>query len=114
MIAIITLAFTLESVIRGISKPTMILYFPGIYEYSTLMYILLTVYNYVMVVISFLTIPPGDMLFFVIFANISMVPRIIKEQLDELDDGIEKAKLSPVEIKRKLFKYLLMHQRYNE
>lgn len=113
-ITIITLSGTLESILRDIRKPSMVIYFPGIHEYSTAMFALLCGYNYVMVVISFLTIPPGDMLFFVIFVNISMVPAIIKGQFEELTNALQEKQMNPVQIKRRILQYIQMHRRYNE
>lgn len=92
----------------------MYLYFPGIHEYSIEMFALLSAFNYAMVVISFLTIPPGDMLFFVIFANISMMPSIIRGQLQELAKALQEKKSNVVEIRHRIVEYIQMKRRYNE
>lgn len=112
--AIITLSGTFESIIRNIRKPSMVIYFPGIHEYSTEMFATLCAYNYAMVVISFLTVLQGDMLFFVIFANVPMVPSIIRGQLEELTNVLQEKNLNVVDIKRRIQQYFQMHRRFNE
>lgn len=113
IVIILSLSGVFESVIRGVWKQPMIIYFPGIYEYSTIQFALLIAFNVIMIVVCFVTLPVVDMLFFLMFANVPMVPTIIKQHLNSLDEGIENSRFSPREIKHRLVLYHLMHKSYN-
>lgn len=95
-------------------RPLMILYFPGIHNDSTQLKILLAIFNVLMIMVSFVAIPAGDMLLFAVFGNITMLPQIIREQMEQLEEAMEKKKVSPTEITQKMIKFILMHKRYNE
>lgn len=108
-ILVIALPGTVATILTGVHKPSLAIYFPGIHDYSSEMTVLLFIFNHVMVGICFLTIPAGEMLFFVIFANIPMVPAIIKRHLDELETVLERKKRKSLkEIK------IRMQRQYNE
>lgn len=115
-VTVITLSGALECLLTGVLKPFMKIYFPGVYEgeYSTGFFILLLMFNVSMSLISYVTTPTGDMLFFAIFANVPMVPHIIQGQLDELAEVLEKKQPTLKEIKYRMYQYLVMHKRYNE
>lgn len=106
---------TCELLLRGDYKPTMLIYFPGVREYSGGMLIASLIFNHFMVVICLLTIPPGDMFFFIVFANMPLVPAVIKEHLDQLTKILEqKRDENRLEIKRRMVQYIQMQRRYNE
>lgn len=113
-IGIITLSGIFETIITGVVKPTMALFFPFVFEYSKIMWWTLMAFNYLMSAICFFTTPPGDMLFFVIFANIPMIPAVIEGQLDELTETIEKQTVRRGEIKYRLLQYIWMQRNYYE
>lgn len=110
----LALSGAVESLFGGVSKQTMVIYFPGISEYSPLQFTLLTLFNIMMGALGFLVVPIADMMFFVMFANVPMVPKLIKEQLNSLEEGIAKLRFSPKEVKHRLSLYLSMHKSYNE
>lgn len=113
-IGIITLSGIVETIITGVMKPTMALFVPFVFDYSTLMWWTLMAFNYLMSVICFFTTPPGDMLFFVIFANIPMIPAVIEGQLNELTEAIQKRTVRTKEIKQRLLQYIWMQRKYHE
>lgn len=113
-ISLVVLSGVPELILTGEIKPCLNIYIPGIYAYSTTGYILIMAYNYYVVYISFLTTPIGDMLFFIIFANIPMAPVVIRGQLDELRDRLETNMASMKAIKFRIMQYILMHHDYNE
>lgn len=113
-VSLIILSGVVEMILTGVIKPCLNIYVPGIYDYSTIGFSLLMAYNYLIAVTSFLTTPIGDMLFFIIFANIPMVPKVIQGQLDEMRDKLETNSGSLKEIKYRIMQYILMHQNYNE
>jgi cell fate (sporulation/competence/biofilm development) regulator YlbF (YheA/YmcA/DUF963 family) len=56
------------------------------------------------------------MFFFIVFANMPMVPLIIKGHLDELTKLLEQKRnvVNAMEIKRRIVTYIEMQRRYNE
>lgn len=114
-VTVITLSGALECILTGVLKPFMKIYFPGYYEgqYSTGVFIILLLFNVSMSLISYVTTPTGDMLFFAIFANVPMVPSIIQGQLDELTAVLENKQATIKEVKYRMYQYMMMHMRYN-
>jgi hypothetical protein len=107
---------TCETLLTGNYKPTMVIYFPGIHEYSTQMMVVSLTVNHLMVVVSLLSIPPGDIFFFILFANMPMVPAVIKGHFDELTRKLEHTGkvVNVMEVKRRIVQYIGMQRRYNE
>lgn len=113
-VSLIILSGIVEMLVTGVVKPCLNIYVPGVHDYTTAAFITLMAYNYLIVITSFLTTPIGDMLFFIIFANVPIVPMVIQGQLDELRDKLETETGSLAEIKYRIMQYILMHQSYNE
>lgn len=63
--------------------------------------------------VVYLIAPAGDMLFYVIFANVPLVSSIIQGQLNELEEVLEQPQTKLLAIKYRLLQYLQMHHKYN-
>lgn len=111
----VTLSGATESLVTGTKRQTMNVYFPCIQQskYYDELYALQTIFNYLMSAISFITIPPSDMFFFFVFANISFVSTVICRQIDEFEERLDNHVLTKLEIKKRFLQYLHMHQEYN-
>lgn len=102
-----------ESYCSGELKPTLLIYLPGIDDRSTCYMLLLVIFNYAIAVMSLISSPLNDALFFVLFANIPMIPKIIEGQLNELNERQEDRMVSRKEIRSRMWQYFLMHSAYN-
>lgn len=106
---------TCKLLLTGDYEPTMLIHFPGVYEYTGGMLVASLIFNHFMVVICLLTIPPGDMFFFIVFANMPMVPAVVQGHLDQLTKILEQQRdRNRLEIKRRMVQYIQMQRRYNE
>jgi hypothetical protein len=114
IIATVTLSGSIESVLTGVYKPTLYIYFPMIREYSTVMTIVSFVFNHATAVACIFAVSPGDMFFFLVFANMPMIPSIIKGQLEELTETLQKKDVNVIEIKHRIVQYIRMQRIYNE
>lgn len=107
----ITLSGNFEWVATGYFRPAMYIYLPHIHEYSRHAYMWLMAYNYVMAVACFLLIPPGDMLFFIVFANVPMAPAVMQGQLEEFEVALDRGRND--EVRTRMLQFIQMLDRYN-
>lgn len=114
-IALMTFPGTIETILTGVHRPSLAIYFPRIHKYSTEMTVLQFIFNQIIVVTAFITVPVAEVLIFVIFANMPMVPEIIKQHLEELTKLLErKPKMIFIETKHRIVQYIEMQRRYIE
>lgn len=117
----ITLSGNFEWVATGHFRPCMYIYIPRVHAYDAQQYVWLMAYNYVMAVACFLLIPPGDMLFFIIFANVPLAPALMQGQLQEFEDTLTRngAKgfgddgQNGMDIKQRMLEYIKLLDKYN-
>lgn len=96
-------------------------YFPGIRADES-MYLIgsLTVVNIVLTVLIALCIAPPDILFFLTFGNVPVVPAILRQIVDEVNvwlrqhRPIDRSTADVVFIKRRFLQFVAIHQKYNE
>jgi hypothetical protein len=116
VLLIAALSGSIETMFTGFYKPTMCIYYPGIHEYSTGMIVLSFIFNHVMAVLDIILITPADMFFFILFANMPMVPLVIKGHLDELERLLEQKwnVVNAIAIKPRILQLIQMQRQYNE
>lgn len=106
---------TMRSILTGQIHPCFWIYFPFVHEYSTTTVVILAAYNYIMVVVDALTISPGDLLYFLIFVNILMMPTVLRDHLKELEEMLEKhQKVSTADLNRFKIEFLKFFKFYDD
>lgn len=107
---------TYDWIITGIRKPALSIYFPGVYEYSHSGFILLSLYNYIIVAICAVLTPSGDLLLFLVFANVPLISADIQTYVNKFDVIMEStdSRDKILMVKKSLIEYHLMHKKYNE
>lgn len=103
----------------GEVTPASGMYFPfhsKVYEENSIEKMLLIVYNYVALVMAYLTLISYDSLIFLIFCNVPMASEIIRKELNELKVliDIENRDVAVKDVRFRLLQIITMHKRYNE
>lgn len=105
----------LEAIIMGVYMPPMVIYCPRILDcFSTGITVSLFIFNLIMAAVVSITICPGDVMFFVMFANVPMITLIIRGHLEGLTVALEQKKVNVGVIKHRMAQYIRMQRRYNE
>lgn len=113
-IAVITLSGSIETIITGVYKPTLYIYFPIGNANSTEMTAFSFAFNHSMAVACIFAIPPGELLFFIIFANMPMIPAIVRGHFQRLTEVLQRKDLNVLDVKRRIVQYIRMQLKYNE
>lgn len=94
------------------------IYIPHVHVYSTIGLVFLFIINSSVVAFCVLSVPPLDLLFFLIFGNVPLVSAIMRQQMDELTEllRLKRPRLScDIRfIKRHFLHYIRIHHKYNE
>lgn len=95
---------------------TVHVYIPGVYEYSRVGFIALSVVNTLAFVWCALCMMPTDMFFYFVFANIPIVPDIVRNLMDDLNILLRRNPddASHLLIKHRLLHYIGIHHKFNE
>lgn len=94
--------------------PMLFCYFPFIHEYTLVQLCSLNIFTIVTHLIAAIAEPAGDAFIYVIVVNLTMIPTVIKLQMDELSTRLEQGLTTVTEIKRRWIHYIVIHQNYNE
>lgn len=107
-----------ESVRREEPTAFLFIFFPYIYNTTLTIYVLDLLYNTIAYLTCVVTVPPGDLVFFIIFANVPLIATIMSCQLNELSRKLkahdELQSISDEQIRQYLLNYVWMHRKYNE
>lgn len=108
-------ALFLDNWLKGVMAPIFRIYLPGLDEHTLFGAIFLNIFNYVVILVADLIIPPFDSLIFIIFANIPMVASVITGHLDELRKALPHAYYRKTrDINNRLIQIIFMHKKYKE
>lgn len=106
-----------ESLRRAEPTPFLFIFFPFASNDNLIVYILDLLYNTIAYLTCVVTVPPADLVFFIVFANVPLISTVICCQLNELSMIIQRDEVKPLnnnDIKRFLLNYVWMHRKYNE
>lgn len=112
-IVLIILSSAFELYFAEEYKPPLLVYIAGSFYSSSWYIAFLVAINWAIAMMASIASPLNDAFFFVLFANIPMIPKIIEGQLDELNEVLGRSKASLQEIKCRLLQYVWMHRTYN-
>lgn len=98
----------------GVLEPTMGMYFPRPDGYEEFGEVFTHFFNLLTGLVCILVISSTDPLIFFIFANLTMIPSVIKIDLLELKILLEKPLTIQHQITSKLVQIIQMHRSYNE
>lgn len=109
----------LECLRRGEMVPVLLSFIPGVYELLPIGNIFVHLFNYAELLSLMILEPACDLLFFVLFGNIPMVPAILQQQMQELSTillatMVPDADVDVAEIKRRFLHFVDIHRCYNE
>lgn len=94
------------------------LYIPGVYDLSPFGNILLMIPNLMIVVMATLCMTPQDMLFYLVFGNVSLVAAIVQSQMEELTVLLRSKQPQyggdVTFVKHHFLHYIDVHYKYNE
>lgn len=94
------------------------LYIPGVYVYSSLSNVFLTILNTLALAMVAVCAIPLDMLYFLVFSNVSLAPAIARLQMEEMTALLRTRRplfTGDVHfIKRHFLHYIRVHHKYNE
>lgn len=93
--------------------PLHFVFYPFVHEYSLGQLIMLDAFTAIAALSSIVVIPAGDLFFYLVVANFTMIPLIVASQMDELSARLELCQANVMEIKRRLVQYIMIHQEYN-
>lgn len=114
IIVIVLVLYTGVNMFLGVRDTPFRIHFPGLNDATDTGFAILYGFNILLLLYSYFTVCPFDMLIYVIFANVPMMASIIIHQLDELKVALLDPKCPSSEIKYRILNMILMHKKYNE
>lgn len=99
----------------NMTQPFLMIYIPGIYEYTGGIRVLIWIVGLLQATGCILLMPPGDVFFFIIASNFPMVADIVQQEMNELSAWVTANRwhAQSNEAKLKFGKYLSLHLKYN-
>lgn len=102
-----------ESITSGEMKPCVLAYFPMVYSQAFWLLFAQSIFNYIVVIVSLIGTPPGDILYFLLFVHFPMISSIIKSQLEELNQILDEPHASVIDVKQRLLDCFEMNRTFN-
>lgn len=92
------------------------LYIPGYYVSSWYEVTLLTILNFMVVLLTFCCIPPVDLFFYLVFGNVPLVAAIVRSQMDEFSALFRSNRVEHdiIFVKRHFLAHIRIHHEYNQ
>lgn len=110
IIVFIMISGLIESYLK--LEPAFYFYFPIFHEYTLWQVVSLDVFISIAGFYCIVVMPAGDLFFYLVVANFTMIPLIIALQMDELSARLEQRQAGVTEIKRRWMHYIRIHQKY--
>lgn len=98
----------------GVLEPSAGIYFPMLNGYEELSIVLMHILNVVSAQVCIIIHSVFDPIVYLIFANVMMVPTVIKRDVQELKIALEKSETTRDQIKLRLVQIIQMHLSYRE
>lgn len=114
LILIMIISSLIEYYMSGIKITPIDLYFPGVADYSDLIFGFVLIYNYAVILVNFTVHNASLLLIYVIFVNILLLSSIIVNEMDELQQCLGDGNKSDGNIGNRLIKIIYTHKRYGE
>lgn len=95
------------------TRPIVMVYFPFVHEYNGITLAALIVVNILVSITCMLMMPPGDILFFVIFCNFPMISEIVQQQMDEYTISLRRCADGRSISTRPFMQFIGIHRQYS-
>lgn len=93
------------------TRPIVMVYLPGVHEYGGHMLAIMIGINVLLATTVVLVMPPGDILFFVIFDTMPMIAEIVQQQTDEYSKMLRDG--DRAHVRQYFMRYIDTYQKYN-
>lgn len=114
MLLLLLIFGMVDAILLGSRQPLVHFYLPHVYVYNGWLYVLVTVYDVLMVVIAALTFVPPDLLFLAVTANAGLTPAIVQQCMNEFTAALRsETGAKHDEIQQIFVGYMVMHQKFN-
>lgn len=111
---IIGFSGTVDTFTTGIYQPSMYMYLPYVHEHTIWTNILMTIHNAGASTFCVVNIAFSDVLFYVIFTNFPLIPRVFAGQLEEFEQALLTEGTTIRDVRYRFLQCILMQNKFNE